>query len=348
LAAVAPLTTSFIRFSADIYNDIAVTSCSVATLVVSVMVVRDGLTPRRVAALAALAALGLSFKATHVFAVLIALGAVALGAALHHRPWHRAAGHAAGAASAIVLAPMVAIGWFYLRNRDRSGSWFRSVPKGPLQDRAERTLADNLLDADFYLIVPGRILGNTVRDLGPLDTETASLLLSIVAVGVVSILAAVRLWRRGIDARLLRPVAAVALLGGHLGLLYAAQLQHATGYGAFNFRYFLPASLTIGAVLALAANATGVLRCVVVPALVVLMAAAAVVDIVGYARDRFPDIASGSDVEVIRSLVDANGVPGAALPALAVTFAHAVVALGGSLWCAHRDECSSGTVPADG
>jgi hypothetical protein len=324
-AATGSLTVAYVTFSGDIYNDIAVTACSIAMVGTACVVARDGLTVRRSLALVALAALGMTFKSTHLFAILVSYPALLFAVCWHRgESLRRRLGVAAATAVGMVAAPALAIGWFYARNRARSGSWFRSTPKAPLQGRAERSLTDNLTNPDFYLTVPARLLGSERWDLGAFSGRDLSAAIFFVAAALCLAGLARLAWTRSRTA--IPTLVVAALLALHLALLYGAQLQHATGFGAYNFRYFLPASLTIAAVLAVGAVQTGRFAPAAVLALLSTQTMALLVSIHAYLHRRYPDLLGGRGiVDGIRHSIGENRFP---LPSLVLTALLTVAAAG--------------------
>lgn len=308
-AAAGPLPVAYVTFSGDIYNDIAVSVCSIAMVGTACIVVRDGLSVRRSLVLVAIAALGMTFKSTHLFAILVSLVAV-LFAALWHggEPLRRRLGLAAATCVGMVVAPVIAIGWFYARNHRRSGSWFRSSPVAPLQGRVERSMMGNLTNPDFYLIVPSRLFGTQRWDLPGIGSDDLSIAVFTVA-AVLCMVGLVRIVRGG--TRDAVPTLAVpALLTLHLALLYGAQLQHATGFGAYNIRYFLPASLTVAALLAFGVVQTGRFAPGVLLLLISVQVLAVRVSAHAYLRRRYPDRVDGRGVlDGLRNSIEANGLP---------------------------------------
>lgn len=306
-AAAGPLTVAYVAFSGDIYNDMAVTLCSIAMVGTACVVIREGPSVRRSLVLVALAALGMTFRSTHLFAILTSIVAVYFAAYWHRgEQLRRRLAGATATAVGMVVAPVVVIGWFYARNQQRSGSWFRSSPKAPLQGRAERSVLDNLTDPDFYLIVPSRLFGTARWDFAGIGSDDLSIVVLTSAV-VVCAIGLVHMVRAAGRAAI--PTLAVAgVLTLHLGLLYLAQLQHATGFGAYNIRYFLPASLTVAAVLAYATVQTRQLAPAVLLLLVSAQVLAVCVSAHAYLERRYPElVADRGIIDGLRHAIEANG-----------------------------------------
>jgi len=272
-AAMAPLATSFVLFSADVYNDVLLTLLATASLALALKCMRFGTTWARVTALSVVMAAGMLTKATFVIVLIVCAGAVVVSVVTDHqrdqgawaRSW-RALVHTAPT----ILVPLIASGRFYLHNYALSGSWMRSTPKVPVANRSRRGLQQVLHDPDFYTVFPGRFLGNTAVHVGPLTNQTIALSVFACCVLVLLIWTGrnARRWAAATDTRW---VFIRLAPGGVLAGLTLAQLSHAVGYGALNFRYFLPSLVLIGLVLAGAATLAGPLSGLTVSLMMMVM-----------------------------------------------------------------------------
>lgn len=312
--ALGGLTTYHLLFSGDIYNDVAATTCSIGAVGTSLVVLCHGLTRRRLLAIAAWCVLGMLIKVTVIFAVVLAAASVTwVSFARRGTLGRRILSLAPGAL--LVAAPALATGWFYVRNHRSSGTWYRSTPKVQVGTRPLRTTADGLADPDFYLVVPSRLFGKIRWDVILFESRTVSIAACALAVFV----GVGRLVQHGRIPRL-RNVLVAGILTAHLGLLYLAQLSHISGYGALNYRYFLPATLSIAALLAVGVLGLGRAGGIAFASFLALAIAALVVNIVAYSRERFPTLVEdGSWWEVLRSLAVTNGVPTPLVTVLLVT-----------------------------
>ena len=327
LPAIGALLPPFVRFSGEIYNDPLAILLSVLAVTLACTVVKRGVSTTRFAMLAALCALGLATRATFVFALIIALGAlllmpVAQGAYRDLRAWLKALAASAGLACLAVLP----IGWFYARNHELSGSWFRSVAKHALQSRTEQSLGDVLANDRFWLLVPEGLLGPKWRSIWPVNDDV-SLALFLASVAVVAFLIVTRgHWRNAV--KLDRGTLVWLLIAAHFFGLMAAQLQHAVGWGALNFRYFLPALLSIGALLAVAATAWTRCSAFVVTGVSGMMAVSCVLGSMTYLDGRYAAIAKGrGSMERLWTVVERNGIPEALIWAALAAAACALVVL---------------------
>lgn len=332
LPAVSGVVTPLVRLGGDIYNDLAVTTVSLATLGMGIVVLQRGLTVRRVVLLSALAAIGLSIKATFIFTIVVAAVAVLFAGVLHERDLRSAFRVSMRAGSALVLVPVVAIGWFYYWNHELSGSWVSAIPDENRQSRSVRTLADVLGSSDFWLIVPSDTLGGTGWSLGGFGSTSASralILGSLVALVALAIVTLLKGRGRQLPSRVSIVVALV--LVGHLALLYLAQLEHAVGSGQYAMRYFVPAIATIGLIPALLLVRLGRALPVALSAVLIVEVASSILDARSYAERRWPDAVAGRElIDQFQTLAMRNGLP-AAIPAIAVVTA--VVAICFIAWC---------------
>lgn len=243
LPIVVGMTSTLAHFSGDTYHDVLLTLLATVTWAVAADAIARRPGWGHAVAMAIPVALGMATKATFAVVVVTAVLALLIGNLKHDGVSWRSALAACLKAATVGAAALASTGWFFVRNYMLSGSWARSSEKAPLQGRELRTVADNLGDPHFYLILPERLLGNTAwPDAFPINFAVSLL---AVAAGIV-----IALWRFRplVASRRTLPFIALALLaiGGH----YAAQLYHAVGYGSYNVRYFFPVLPLIGVVLA--------------------------------------------------------------------------------------------------
>jgi hypothetical protein len=114
-------------------------------------------------------------------------------------------------------------------------------------------------------------------------------------------------WRSILRDRTARFVA-VLLLAQLVGL-YAMQLQHATGWGNINLRYFLPGLAVFGIALALGALRWSVLRGQLVVAIMAVFAAGAVLDVIWFSAPKINSIPVGNALDYFPQSVMGNGLP---------------------------------------
>lgn len=297
-----------VRFSAEIYNDVLVTLLSMIAVVLGCQVLIRGATWTRCVPLAVVCALGMAAKATFVFALVIAMVALALRLLGDARvAWPLRAARAALASLALASAALVPNAWFFLRNASGSGSWFRSSAKQALQGRVEKSLADVLGDDAFWLLVPRNLLGPRWDAFWPYNQQL-SVLVAMACAACLLALAVRDRWLQRLIAR--DPLAwAWALVAAHFVGLMLAQAQHATGWGQYNIRYFLPALLSIAAFLVAAPARTRRSACWLVPTMAALMAFSCVRYTLAYLDRAYASLAKGEDSWTrMLAALDGNGL----------------------------------------
>jgi hypothetical protein len=326
LPAIGGMLPIFVRFCGDIYNDPLATLLSIAAVVMSCKIVRDGATARRALGLGVLCALGMASRATFVFALVIALCALAADAVMATSQGGLPGRVFRAAASCVVIATAAILptAWFYERNYELSGSWFRTVAKHSMQARPRQSPLDVLGSDDFWLLVPRNLLGSKWRSTWPVNDDLSMALFIACGVGLVVIIAGRRPWRSNLA--LDRRMMVWLLIAAHFAGLLAAQFQHAIGWGALNFRYFLPALLSIGLFLAIPAVFWRTFSASLTTALSGLMAFSCLMGSVSYLDARYSALARGhGSVDRLFAAVHANGLSGvwiwATLSAMAIALA---------------------------
>lgn len=332
LPTAAVLTTTFLRFSADVYNDVPVTMFTVLAICVTALIMRDGPSWRRIIPLAMVSAAGLATKATFLPTLALVCLVVVVSTTVHGRT-RLLARVARGIAWCVplVAVPALTIGWFYFRNQALSGSWVRSTPKAPLQGRPERSLMDNLTSPDFYLIYPRGFFGNTVWTDTDVSNRQISTVMVIVALCSIAIWFVVRrLWRR---TDFSGTWMLGALLLAQLAALQVAQLYHATGFGAYNWRYFLPATVQAGLIVALGSMLWGRPGVPFGILTVGLFLVASVGNTAWYLGRHYPDVVGqASGWARLEAATTANGFPPYTALGLAAVAVPAMAVLALSLW----------------
>ncbi|NYD85224.1 hypothetical protein [Cellulomonas oligotrophica] len=325
LPLLATTTTVFVRFSSEVYNDVPVTFFSVAAVVLTLRALQDGVTARRALLMGAVVAGGAATKSTFLLTAAVA-GTFFVAATL----WHTGPGRSrlravAAAVWPSVVLPALTIGWFYLHNALLSGNPVRSTPKIPVEGRSPRTLSDNLTNPEFWLIYPKGFFGSIPwRDLDSVNRIASLALVAVAAAAVALWLVRHRPWQRLVPGAM---ALAPAFLLLHLAAFQVAQLYHAVGYGAYNWRYFLPTTLQAGLLLLAGCLATGrVGRAAVVAVSGILWIAAAINSFWWVGRN-YPDLLGGATgPAVLPAAADANGFP--AWSPLVCTVAAAVALVG--------------------
>jgi hypothetical protein len=253
VAATAPLAVlpAFTHYSGLLYNDALGAATATGTLLAAVVIIRRGISGRRLAVVAAAASAGALTRSSGL--AMAALAAVAVvAAALLDRDtaagaWRRPLRGAAGA-TLVVGSVAATSGWFWLRNMrlygDVTGSaalfeHFRRKPVGGVLDVLLSpdywTLqAQRVLDFSFYRFSPDSI--------GDSRTVWARLLLVVVPAGLAVVLA--RRLRHHLLPSLRRPgwrLVAWALAGALVAGLELSAAEFVAGGGNVHGRYMFPA-----------------------------------------------------------------------------------------------------------
>lgn len=337
LAALAP---TFIRLSGDVYNDVLLTSITAWTLVVLTISLRHGLNTVRVTALTVLVTAGMGTKATFVVTIALVIGALAIRAVLKRR---RSTWVLAVTASVLaVVVPLTTWGWFYARNARLSGAWYRSTAKAPVEGRARKSLTFNLENTGFYRIFLERWAGSAGNMIGPVNLLRVFLVISVVS---LLLWAAWTVRRRGLHAvaraEAPRKLVPLLVLIGLVVAHYAVQLSQATGYGAYNIRYFLP-TLPVFALIWAAApclmNRAGRLALAVLAALEALSSVSYQLNLID---SRYDELSSTSPLATLSTAAASNGVPPAVVMSLLV------LALGSLCWAITQFPRGTGDGPGE-
>jgi len=282
LPALSVLITPFVRVAGDTYNDSMATLWATTTLALAIVLLKRGPQRHLLIILAVVSVFGMSTRSTFVVSFGLAMIAVVVAFLLHGTgSRRRRILTGAGTAAAMTATVVAAIGWFYLLNLQRSGSWFRSRPQAPFANRDYKSLGDNLTNPEYYLVTVGRLLG--FRDWQGFFPFNGTVSLVISAVCLVGVIFWLRSRRR--EGSIIRPgaqLAIVILLAVQLLGLYAMQLQHATGWGNINLRYFLPGLLVLGLFLSLGALTWPRLRGQLVTLILAILAVGAAFDVLWF------------------------------------------------------------------
>jgi len=136
-------------------------------------------------------------------------------------------------------APVIAIGWFYVRNFMYSGSPLSGVGKVALPGRTYRSASDVLALPQLWTEFIEGWAGMRPWGVGswPVNHTAAH---AVVAVSIFSTLVWLVYRRRGRAFWL-----TAAMLLAFVLLLNVGQFYHAVGYGAFNWRYLMPGSFVL-------------------------------------------------------------------------------------------------------
>lgn len=244
-AAVAAPIAPFMRVGGSVYSDNFAVLFSVLALGLVIRVLRRGLSPGLLAALAAVCAAGALSRATFMISLVTATAGLALAGYLHARGPR---GRRLAIAGALALLPtgaaVLASGWFYQRNIDLTGSWTGGHPEWAKENlgRSTRPLLEVATSSEFWQ-QQMQLLRQPIDD----RSDNGPILLS----AVLLIAAAGWMWR---GRRAGRPSAvqlgiACVLVAQAAGTLLLTIVYQANGGGTVT-RYLLPALLPIACALA--------------------------------------------------------------------------------------------------
>lgn len=202
-------------------------------------VIKHGLKGKYIAGLGVLAVLGMSTKAGYLPVLAASFISIALAAFLHspedrRRQMLRAVFYTGIIAAAVALAA----GWFYyVRNYQTSGTWFRATPDEYSGGRPYKSLSNVLFGEQFRALFYEKLAQN-----GPLSTF-------ITVLAAAGLMGVKKFNLSNFFRDKTRLALSAVLLIASLGVI-AAQVTFAVGYGAVNLRYLLPVLLPIGLLLA--------------------------------------------------------------------------------------------------
>ncbi len=254
--ALAMLMVPFMRVAGDSYNDVLAALLSTIALAAAMIMLREGPTLRLQLAIAISAVLGVAVRATGAGTLGVVLVAILVAHLIFDtdRPVRVRLRTAALWWAGILGTVAVTIGWFFVLNQQRSGSWWRSRPQTQTQRRERQSVVDVLTNPDYYLVIPNKMLGfRGWENYGEINLIVSPILTGVCALGVIIWLVRGQRWRRILTDR--RKLAIAVMSIGMMGALAVMQLVQANGWGNINPRYFLPGMIITGFLLAIGALA---------------------------------------------------------------------------------------------
>lgn len=225
----------FTRLNQDYALDALLLLLSTLSLITCIKIIQRGLNRRYMAALTLLSVLGMATKAPYlVFLVtnILTLMYVATDSAKHISKKHVL--RAITLVSVLLFAVVVSIGWFYyFWNYKTNGGWFHSSPPGYTGGRPYQSLTTILLNGKIIQLLYAEYSRNILLSVALSATAVAGYYTLTVS--------EVRRYFRNHQARAVIALLLLAFIGTVL-----TQVKFATGYGAINFRYLIPALFPIG------------------------------------------------------------------------------------------------------
>jgi len=239
--AVSALMYRFTTLNVVFGNDVLIVLFATLAFICMYKIVEKGLRSKYFWTLGLISILGMATRAPYVVILLVSFASILAAAVLHNKK--RLSNGLMLAAIKIALigvAVALTIGWFYHRNFQASGSWFKSSPDsfdgGRTYKSLRAVIASTKLWALFY---------NHSSNAPFL----ATIITSFAAAGYLSVISSIEkvtiFCRRHKPQAILIGLMIVATIG-----ILLTQIKFAVGYGSINFRYFLPVLLPIGLFLA--------------------------------------------------------------------------------------------------
>jgi hypothetical protein len=267
-------------------------------------------------------------KATYIVVLAVSCLSVLCAAYLHTKDKSRAErkkalARAALYAAAICTAVVLAVGWFYyFRNHQTSGSWFRASPAEYSHGREYKSLEQVVTSGKLWQLFYGEYAEDAL-----LSTVMSSLALA----GFLGVtrLQVGRIFQRS-ALRMLAGLFFLAVLG-----MLVVQVAFAVGFGAINFRYMLPVLLPLAFFLAYGLLEFTWTRGQFVTLAVFMMGAATLLPVASSSTmlRLVPELAqSGLGLRRIFVATSHNGVPPLMTLLLLLAFAGGVVLLSGTLY----------------
>lgn len=242
-AAIGASMMQFIRVSGDIFNDTIAITFSTLALTLAALIIKDGPKRNYLIASGVVSLLGMSSRASFISSFGLLLVSIVVGHLIHIKK-HKIRKSALSLIM-IIMFVLIGIGWFYNRNHNLSGDWHRSAPKSwitKFSNRQYKTLSQVVTSPNLWTMLPERMYGSTFAPK-VVRTEIPKLILIISLAGI---LFGYRNNLKDIVRRKnLHQLWLPGLLAVQVVLVYGEQVVHAVGYGAFSFRYILPALLPI-------------------------------------------------------------------------------------------------------
>ena len=241
--AIAALAYRFTTLNVVYGADGLLTLLSTLTFINIYKIITQGIQRRYVLALLLLSVAGMATKATYIVMLAASCLSLLIAAYVHTKGKNevekkRQFGRAVICAGLIILAVALATGWFYYsRNYQTTGSWFRASPSDYSHGRDYKSLRQV-------------VTGNKLWQLFYAEyTENILLSTALSSVALAGVLGLKKLQLKRLLGHPTNRIMAGILFLAVLGML-TVQVAFAVGYGAINFRYVLPVLLPLALFLA--------------------------------------------------------------------------------------------------
>lgn len=250
--AILSSLTPFLKISGDSYNVALVLLFNTLALVLSALFIKNGIDKKLVIASVVVCTLGMASRASFLSSLLILFMAISLSALVNTKGSFVQKIRTA-ILPVLIIGTFVAAGsgWFYWRNYQASGKWYRSAPQSWAHDLLgvqKRSFKQAVTSKKIWLLVPEQLYGRPWQSWPavysiPFNTRLSTLAFTITSIGALVWVYRKRQRFKNIDIRykLIFVLFVLQCL-----LVIAQQIRHATGYGGINARYMLPMWLPLG------------------------------------------------------------------------------------------------------
>jgi len=239
--ALSALMYRFTTLNVIFGNDVLIVLFSTIAFVCMYKILQRGLRSNYFWALGVVSVLGMATRAPYVVVLLVSLASIIAAAVIHNKKRLRDS-LMLGTIKATLLIAAVAlvIGWFYYRNFQASGSWFKSSPDSFDGGREYKSLSTVITSTKLWGVF------YTHSSNAPF---LATAITSFAAAGYLSVTTSMNKIRPFYSRQKPFVILVGLMVLATLGVLLT-QIRLAVGYGSINFRYFLPVLLPIGLFLA--------------------------------------------------------------------------------------------------
>ncbi|MFZ2125761.1 MAG: hypothetical protein WA087_04230 [Candidatus Saccharimonadales bacterium] len=232
--AIGTLMYRFTTLNTIFGNDVLIVLFATLALIFVYKLLKNGLQPKYIVALGLVSVFGMATKATYIVILGISLLAVTVAFILHGKGGlRRRTIYGALISFLIAIVVTLSIGWFYYRNYQSSGSWFKSSPDDYTGGRVYKSLQDVFRGIKLW-----ELLYTNSSPAPYISTAITSMAVS----GFITLkFKTIRSFYKKDRARLIMIIFMILVFIG----LFITQIRLAVGYGSINFRYLLPALLPI-------------------------------------------------------------------------------------------------------
>lgn len=350
--AIAITFVPFLGHVSAVYNDSLVVLITILALILSIITILKGPYRLYIASLIVVSLLGMASKVSFISVLGLVLISVVTAFVVHGENT-RAKNILKGMkyATVIVAVVVLGIGWFYyFHNYQVSGSFISARPEYISQtispNRSYKPFAEVITSSNLWSLVPLHLFGRSLSRIGEytLNHWISLAVFGFGIIGGVIWFIKEKAWYLFNKTHKISLIIA-GILVSHFGLIFAQQIVYATGYGAYNPRYLLPAWFLTGIVLAFGVSACRRLRGLGV-FLIVAAGWIAVVNWTIYTLTSRTKLSTEQGwLHLLRSGAEQNGFPGMLVPLLLLAIIIGVVFIGIALWHLTKKENFENPIP---